>query len=87
MPEPPTAEPVVLAETPVKIVLIPHWKKELTRLWSMKVAYFWLAVGAITVLWPGLAGSISAGIYLTVGFLLIFSFGAARMLKQPGTEP
>ena len=66
--------------------LIPHWRRELKRLWSMRVAYFWLAVGALVVLWPGLAGAIPAGVYLGAGFVLIFSFGAARLLKQPGAE-
>lgn len=72
------------APTPLR--LIPRWRTELTRLWSMRVTYFWMAVGALVLLWPGLAGSIPAGVYLGAGFVLIFSFGVARLLKQPGTE-
>jgi hypothetical protein len=52
----------------------------------MRVTYFWMAVGALVLLWPGLAGSIPAGVYLGVGFIMIFSFQVARIFKQPGTE-
>jgi hypothetical protein len=59
---------------------------EAMRLWSMRVAMFWTAMGTVAVLWVGLAGSIPAPIFFGVGFAVIFSFGVARLLKQPGTE-
>jgi hypothetical protein len=66
--------------------LIDNWKTELGRLWSVRVAAFWGAVGAIIVI-------LSAYLYSTfdwrVGGLLILvsaSFAVARVLKQPGTE-
>jgi hypothetical protein len=71
---------------PPKIRLIPRWRTELTRLWSMRVAYFWMAMGAVAALWMGLAGSIPTPIFFGVGFLVIFSFSVARFLKQPGTD-
>lgn len=66
--------------------LIDNWHREAIRLWSMRVAIFWTAVGTVAALWVGLAGSIPAPIFFGVGFLVIFSFGVARLLKQPGTE-
>jgi hypothetical protein len=66
--------------------LINNWHREAIRLWSMRVAIFWTAVGTVAALWVGLAGSIPAPIFFGVGFLVIFSFGVARLLKQPGTE-
>lgn len=66
--------------------LIDDWRAELARLWSVRVAAFWGAVGAVIVI-------LSAYLYNTfdwrVGALLIFasaSFAVARVLKQPGTE-
>lgn len=66
--------------------LIDDWWAEAKRLWSMRVAVFWTAVGTVAALWLGLAGSIPAPVFFGVGFLVIFSFGVARLLKQPGTE-
>lgn len=66
--------------------LIDNAWDEFKRLWSMRVAMFWTAVGTVAVLWTGLAGSIPAPIFFGVGFAVIFSFGVARLLKQPGTE-
>jgi hypothetical protein len=66
--------------------LIHNWRAELARLWSVRVAAFWGAIGAIIVI-------LSAYLYNTfdwwVGGLLILvsaSFAVARVLKQPGTE-
>ena len=66
--------------------LIDDWKAQLLRLWSVRVAAFWGAVGALVVI-------LSAYLYNTfdwrVGALLIVvsaSFALARALKQPGTE-
>jgi len=66
--------------------LIDNWKAEFRRLWSVRVAAFWGAVGAVIVI-------LSAYLYNTfdwwVGGLLILvsaSFAVARVLKQPGTE-
>lgn len=66
--------------------LIDNWWEQIKRLWSVRVAAFWGAVGAIIVI-------LSAYLYNTfdwwVGGLLIVvsaSFAVARVLKQPGTE-
>lgn len=66
--------------------LIDNWHREILRLWTMRVAIFWTAMGTVAALWVGLAGSIPAPIFFGVGFAVIFSFGVARLLKQPGTE-
>ncbi len=77
----PNAPPPV---APVR--LIDNWKREIFRLWSLRVALFWIAVGTIAALWPGLSGSISVGWFFFGGFLVIGSFSVARLLKQPGTD-
>ncbi len=66
--------------------LIDDAYNEFKRLWSVRVAAFWGAIGAVIVI-------LSAYLYTTfdwrVGALLIFvsaSFAVARVLKQPGTE-
>lgn len=66
--------------------LIDDWRKQIKRLWSVRVAAFWGAVGAVIVI-------LSAYLYNTfdwrVGVLLVLvsaTFAVARVLKQPGTE-
>lgn len=66
--------------------LIPDALHEAKRLWSVWVAAFWGAVGAVIVI-------LSALFYSTldwrIGAALIVAsatFGVARFLKQPGTE-
>ena len=66
--------------------LIDDWKRQIVRLWSMRVAIFWLVVAGLILVWPGLAGEISAPVYALVGVVMVVSFGVARLLKQPGTE-
>jgi len=65
--------------------LIENWRQG-HKLWSIWVAAFWGAVGAIIVI-------LSAFLYIHfdwwVGAVLIVasaSFAVARYLKQPGTE-
>jgi hypothetical protein len=70
----------------INSVLIDNWKREIFRLWSMKVAFFWIVVGTIAALWPGLAGSIPVSWFIIGGGLFIGSFSIARFLRQPGTE-
>lgn len=79
MPDVPTPD-----SAPVR--LIENWKTELLRLWSMRVTYFWIVVGAVVLLWPGLAGSIPTWLYFGGGLFAIVSFQIARLLKQPGTD-
>lgn len=66
--------------------LIDNAWTEAKRLWSVRVAAFWGAIGALIVV-------LSAYLYNTfdwkVGVLLILisvSFSVARVMKQPGTE-
>ena len=66
--------------------LIDDFPNELKRLWSLRVAYFWTAVGTIAALWTGLAGTIPTWLFFGGGFVVIFSFSIARVLKQPGTD-
>lgn len=66
--------------------LIDDWKAQILRLWSMRVAIFWLVIAGLILVWPGLAGEISAPVYALVGVVMVVSFGVARLLKQPGTE-
>lgn len=66
--------------------LIDNWRSEAFRLWSVHVAAFWGAVGAvITVLGALLFDHFD----WRTGLLLVVvsaTFAAARFLKQPGTE-
>jgi len=43
--------------------LIDDLPNELKRLWSLRVAYFWTAVGTIAALWTGLAGTIPTWLF------------------------
>lgn len=65
--------------------LIENWRQA-HKLWSVWVAAFWGAVGALIVL---MSASLYSRFDWRVGGLLILvsaSFAVARFLKQPGTE-
>lgn len=63
---------------------------ELQRLWSIRVAIFWSAVGALVLVLPLVFDKLTEFFdwRLTGGvlFLAAMSFGVARALKQPGAE-
>ncbi len=54
----------------------------------MWVAMFWLVVGGVVALAPMVSewaqGIIGPGVFSAVFLLAFVSFGAARLLKQPG---
>lgn len=66
--------------------LIDNWRRELLRLWSIRVVAFWGAVYGLILVWPGLAGSLPPLLYAVVGVVMCTSFIVARFLKQPGTD-
>jgi hypothetical protein len=70
--------------------LIPNWRAELTRLWSMRITLVsvvtWSALGALWALWPAFAAVLPLGMYITIGIFLSAAIGIARLLKQPGAE-
>jgi hypothetical protein len=66
--------------------MIEDWHKQILKLWSMRVALFWLVIAGLIMVWPGLAGSMSPVAYGGIGVLMVVSFGTARLLKQPGTD-
>jgi len=66
--------------------LIDNWRTEIRRLWSLRVAAFWGAVGGLIVV---LGAFLNFSFNWGVGVLLILisaTFAAARLAKQPGTE-
>ena len=70
--------------------LIDDWRIELTRLWSMRVAMFWITVGAFLTVAPLVSDEAKSliGPWHFGGLLFVaaVSFGWARLTKQSGTE-
>lgn len=66
--------------------LIDNWRRELRRLWSIRVAAFWGAVSGLLLIWPALADSIPIWAYAVGGITVSMSFAVARFLKQPGAD-
>lgn len=70
--------------------LIDDWRREITRLWSIRVATFWIIVGAFIMVAPLLSDEAKAllGPWQFGGVLFVagVSYGIARLTKQPGTE-
>lgn len=59
--------------------LIENWKSVLLKAWSMWITYIFMAIGALGILWPGLAGSIPWGVFLGVGLPLLV---VCRVIEQ-----
>lgn len=66
--------------------LIENWHREIFRLWSMRIALFWMAVGASIVILPAFADLMPRWAFALAFFIASMSFGIARLLKQPGTN-
>ena len=66
--------------------LLNNWADVLRRSWTIRVAAFWGALGALLAAWPGLAGELPAWAYALGAVLLGGSVAVARLLKQPGAD-
>ena len=70
--------------------LIDDWRKQVFRLWSLRVAFFWTVIGGGVALLPLVSDEAKAflGPWAFAGlFMAMFvSFTLARLLKQPGTD-
>lgn len=74
----------------MKLQLIDDVRGELRRLWTIRVAAFWIFVGAFVMVAPLVSDAAQSlvGPWTFGGTLFVaaVSFGLARFLKQPGTS-
>jgi len=74
----------------MKFQFIDRWRTEILRLWSIRVAVFWITVGAFIMVAPLLSDEAKAlvGPWQFGGVLFIagVSYGVARLTKQPGAD-
>ena len=66
--------------------LIDDWYSKLKRLWTIRVALFWVGLSALAGVWGALVGTIPTWVYVTGGVLMNVSLGVARLAKQPGVD-
>lgn len=66
--------------------LIEGWYDKLKRLWTIRIAVFWVGLSALAGVWGALVGTIPNWVYVTGGILMNVSLGIARLLKQPGVD-
>lgn len=70
--------------------LIDNWRRDLGRLWSIRVALagvvFWGAVSGLWVLWPAFVDWLPLWFYAVGGIAMSIALAVARVLKQPGIE-
>ena len=66
----------------MKLKLIPRWRRELSRLWSIRMAIFWGCVVALPGLFPVLMDHMDPYIFIAVGTILTAASIAVRLLKQ-----
>ncbi len=70
--------------------MIDNWRGEIRRLWSIRLAAFWLLLGGLVAVAPmvsdeakALFGAKTFATLFVAGFV---SIGLARLLKQPGAD-
>ena len=66
----------------MKLRLIPQWRREVKRLWSIRAAIFWGCVVALPGLFPALMDHMEPITFIVVGTLLTAVSIAVRLLKQ-----
>lgn len=70
--------------------LIDNWRREISRLWSIRVALagvvFWGALSGLWVLWPAFVDWLPLWFYAVGGVAMSVALAIARMLKQSGAE-
>lgn len=66
----------------MKLRLIPRWRREAKRLWSIRAALFWGLVVALPGFFPVLMDIMNPFAFIAVGSLLTVVSIAARLLKQ-----
>ena len=70
--------------------LIDNWRSEIKRLWTVRVGFFWSAVGVVFLLLSLISDELKSIIgwkTFAVLFLLVgCSVMWARLLKQPGAD-
>lgn len=75
------AKSEILAEA-VPIKMIPRWKSELTRLWSIRLQLFQAAVSGLYLAWPAFQDLIPAVPYACAMIVLSLSSVVLRVVKQ-----
>lgn len=73
-----------------RLRLIDNWRREIWRLWSVRVAAggaaFWAAMSFAYVLWPALLDRVPFWFYAVGGVIVSILLAWARLLKQPGAD-
>lgn len=73
----------------MKLELIDDARAELRRLWTIRLAVFWVAVGAFVMVAPLVSDAaqnlVGPWVFGGTLFTAATSFGVARLLKQSGT--
>jgi hypothetical protein len=70
----------------MKSLLIPDWRSVLLTAWTIRVAVFWICVWSLISIWLAFINVLPLWVWAPIGFVMSFSFGLARLLKQPGTD-
>lgn len=72
----------------MKLRLIDDARLEIRRLWTIRLAGFWVAVGAFVMVAPLVSDAaqhlVGPWVFGGTLFVAATSFGLARLLKQPG---
>ncbi len=65
--------------------LDPDWKVA-HKLWSLRIAFFWMLMQGLYMWLPALQDYISLYHFLGVCILFTFLIGVGRLTKQPGLD-
>lgn len=69
-----------------RLRLIPNWRSEIRRLWSLRFAGLVGALSGVILVWPALAESIPFWAYAAGGVTASVLFYVLRLVKQPGVD-
>lgn len=69
-----------------RLLLIENWHRELRRLWTIRVAILWAALGGLYAVWSAFIDVLPVWVVVSASIGMSVALVVARILKQPGAD-
>lgn len=74
-------------DLPKQPIMIDNWKRELTRLWSIRVTILWAAISGLYAVWDAFEGVLPTWVLVSASITMSVALVAVRLIRQKDVEP